>query len=1679
MHDRLVRPAHAMIDRVALAQVRGLSTACASTAHHRRSAGPHRSATHRHSRSGRTQMGARVGGPAWRGNAARRPPGSADRCLGLAAVAAGALGVAVCCAVLLSDVTITRAPTTGSAAMPSPTHSSGSSGAVAWQISPSHGHVSGAVVLAADLNNRVELAQVMSAMQLWRVFPPCGESDTRELPLDIMVHSAASLTASAGAASGFRKLRQVWDELPVEAKACVRSFRHVQVTLPKARSDGDARTCAAFRGSFDVLLGHTHMLHLESAVLPLRSGWAAEAHTRMIDNAGCERGVYEGAPGLCSDGGDSDDGTDGGGGSSGADVARAQGFEATVARAAPQSFGSPFVSGNGVFCMADGRLRDLVINKMQATLLLASPDSGRRDALATVSGSVGESPCDVGLQYALGHSLREAANRTGSGPQRPLVNSEVPLVESVCSGGYDPLSLQVLYPSTYLLHMPQYDDAAALVQLEWLIGGGRVSADMEGPLGGGMLCQAGVGGMSWSVPDKSAPGGQEDASLLRNMVFEAVPAAGACQGDMVIKVVRGDLESSSTLCMRTPGCVGIAYSHAMNGTRLCYALSHSRLQPSADLHRSAAVGREESWTVLGVRSCKHMTRKLALMNRAAGVSSGCALSDLGDFTLLRTSAFTAVELQRSQSWSCRRVNGPNEVSSLARSCSESQTCSIFTQNSAGVGMLCSARSSRFVEARRGNSRPLCLSAAALGKGWIVGCKRGESFCSLALQRGASEIASDLLNREVRAGGRRTMDVAKGTLACVETLAEVITPSVSEASTFCSVEPLCTAFVRNAGSKATSFCQGYKKLALSPLDAEFHAGIKMGCESYIARDANPDVQRGSAPGCAASWGGAISCTAARVHVPMTSTRPLMPHTVCADCADNAVCPALRTVGASVDAPGYARTLDDAAKRMMAEGGSAVNFNVGAINPSVVSMGNEWWAVLRTTDALRCAGDTIDGTYELDDRGRGQYVSRIAMCRLKGPDALDQPYACRLLPRLRESMVTNLEDGHSIDNGLFAGEEDARAFAVGDTMYALFNVGIILPESDLDDLQLSRGEKISVRRMVLATVDVNTATYTTAVLIEIPDMHLLDDVKNVMPLVREDGDVALVHSLSPFAVCLLTFRNGACTAERVSDETGSSNTGGAGHGPSHSGSTPLVRVPQGYLGLVHSKAQMELGRLYSHAWVLVSHASPHHTLLWRSPSFRLPDVDASFRVKAGSSTETFRVLGDIQFAAGLVVDVASSTAIVTYGVQDCISWIARVPLPARALGGGGPGSPSSAAESFMHTLKPVHDGATPSRPVVRWDGPVSDMSGFATAARGLLSRMRADESISLQIMDLNRNRREHALVAEYGSLYDTAIRSQLHMASPPDVTIRMHWPPNFSKPGSGKLVMYLPWEFGIIPREWVNAINAHVDEVWVPAKSVKKGFEKSGVTAPIAIVPHGVPEASCHGSAPQRQPSESARFQFLYHGGLLWRKGIDNLLDAFEIVARALGDRVELLVHSIYGDFEVYDLLRRRMSTASVNGLRMRLSEEHLTSEGVQDLYARADVFVHSARSEGFGLGIFEAMSSGLPVVVSNYGPPAEYITNETGFLFDAHSAVCTRRPCSEDARTLFSSDYTEHTPYTWGDYEAEDLAQAMLRAYHSKAQLPSIGARARRYICAALDWADVYATAKRRLDALLDHTRTGR
>ncbi len=143
-----------------------------------------------------------------------------------------------------------------------------------------------------------------------------------------------------------------------------------------------------------------------------------------------------------------------------------------------------------------------------------------------------------------------------------------------------------------------------------------------------------------------------------------------------------------------------------------------------------------------------------------------------------------------------------------------------------------------------------------------------------------------------------------------------------------------------------------------------------------------------------------------------------------------------------------------------------------------------------------------------------------------------------------------------------------------------------------------------------------------------------------------------------------------------------------------------------------------------------------------------------------------------------------------------------------------------------------------------------------------------------------------------------------AAPSDlrVTVRHRWPPDFTRPESGKLVLIQPWEFGSLPRLWVQNIASSVDEIWVPSNFVRETYLRSGVPGTkVVVVPNGVnlqrfhPNVTPYNFAanPKTQHLKADTYKFLFVGGTIARKGIDALIEAYGQTFTAQ-DNVTLIV-----------------------------------------------------------------------------------------------------------------------------------------------------------------------------------------
>jgi glycosyltransferase involved in cell wall biosynthesis len=180
---------------------------------------------------------------------------------------------------------------------------------------------------------------------------------------------------------------------------------------------------------------------------------------------------------------------------------------------------------------------------------------------------------------------------------------------------------------------------------------------------------------------------------------------------------------------------------------------------------------------------------------------------------------------------------------------------------------------------------------------------------------------------------------------------------------------------------------------------------------------------------------------------------------------------------------------------------------------------------------------------------------------------------------------------------------------------------------------------------------------------------------------------------------------------------------------------------------------------------------------------------------------------------------------------------------------------------------------------------------------------------------------------------------------------------------------------------------VDAVVVGSEFSRRQLRETlGVrTDHVAVVPYGVDAKF----APRPARVDLAdrwglrgRQVVLFFGGLKPRKNLETMLDVWTAVAPSHPD-ARLLVA---GGGMLLDDLRRRADRLGVSSSVVFTG--YVPEADKADYFNLADVFFFPSAMEGFGLAVGEAMSSGLPVVVSNRGSIPELVVDgEGGFVSD--------------------------------------------------------------------------------------------
>jgi glycosyltransferase involved in cell wall biosynthesis len=255
------------------------------------------------------------------------------------------------------------------------------------------------------------------------------------------------------------------------------------------------------------------------------------------------------------------------------------------------------------------------------------------------------------------------------------------------------------------------------------------------------------------------------------------------------------------------------------------------------------------------------------------------------------------------------------------------------------------------------------------------------------------------------------------------------------------------------------------------------------------------------------------------------------------------------------------------------------------------------------------------------------------------------------------------------------------------------------------------------------------------------------------------------------------------------------------------------------------------------------------------------------------------------------------------------------------------------------------------------------------------------------------------------------------------------------GAGYTILQTFWELPHAPQAWAPILQK-VDELWVPNTFVADAFRPI-FEGRITIVPTCV-----HVTKPEKKDLrksvglEDDRFYFIYsfdYYSESARKNPIGVILAFAYAFRDLETKVGLIIKTT-GPGELNPTVCQFLESVALLDKRIKVVNWSMARDEMNALIAACDCYISLHRSEGFGLGMAEAMALQKPVVGTDFSGNREFLTEETGF------------PIPYVLRPLMRGEYPMGEGESWAE---PDLEAAIDRMRSVFANQHESSARARR------------------------------
>ncbi len=200
-------------------------------------------------------------------------------------------------------------------------------------------------------------------------------------------------------------------------------------------------------------------------------------------------------------------------------------------------------------------------------------------------------------------------------------------------------------------------------------------------------------------------------------------------------------------------------------------------------------------------------------------------------------------------------------------------------------------------------------------------------------------------------------------------------------------------------------------------------------------------------------------------------------------------------------------------------------------------------------------------------------------------------------------------------------------------------------------------------------------------------------------------------------------------------------------------------------------------------------------------------------------------------------------------------------------------------------------------------------------------------------------------------------------------------------------YWAWELPEFPDRWLEAFDI-LDEIWVPSVFCQKAIAAK-TSLPVLVMPHSVAEPRIDDTYTRQYfslPDDKVIFLTMFDAlSVPERKNPQATIAAFESMNEA-SSRNSLLVIKV-SNLDKTAAFKSELSRLVSGRDDILVIDRYLERDEIYGLLQNADCFVSLHRSEGFGLGIAEAMTLGVTTIATGWSGNTDFMNQQNSFLVD--------------------------------------------------------------------------------------------